>query len=261
MQVKVALAQVSHPADGNVIGLVERTAEQAAKQGVKLLCFPEGLMAPWDPALGCYAVPPEPLYGPYCKKIDEAAATNGLWLLYYLNEARPDGNPYNTAVLTGPDGARRLAYRKTHLFDVGDIRESHRLSAGDAPSAPVKTPFATIGIATCYELRFPEIARQLALAGCDLLIYPAAWVAGPHKADQWETLLKARAIENEAFVLGVCRPDSGCIGNSRVVAPDGTVLAAAGSGEELLACDLDMDQVATIRSNVPVFVHRRPELY
>ena len=261
MRTRVGLAQVSHPADGDVVGLVGRMAAEAAEGGVELLCFPEGLMAPWDSRAGRYAVPPEPLDGPYCRQVDAIAAARGLWVLYYVNEERPGGKPYNTAVLTGPDGHRRLAYRKTHLFDVGDKCESGHLSAGCELAAPVVAPFATIGVATCYELRFPEVARRLALAGCDLIVFPAAWVSGPVKAEQWETLLRARAIENEAFVLGVCRPDDGCIGRSRVVAPDGTVLAAAGEADGLLACDVDMDQVRAARELIPVFSHRRPELY
>ena len=145
------------------------------------------------------------------------------------------------------------------------------MAAGDALFAPVQAPFATLGLGICYDLRFPEVARAAACTGCNLMVYPSAWVAGPGKRRQWETLLKARAIENDMFVVGVCRADEGYIGSSMVVAPDGTVVAQAegvlddnpkaGCEEQLLVCKINMNACERAKAAIPVLEHRRPELY
>ena len=155
----------------------------------------------------------------------------------------------------------RGVYRKVHLFDAGPHRESDRMSAGDAIFRPIDTPFGKLGIGICYDLRFPELARRQAIEGAEILVYPAAWVDGAGKKRQWETLLAARAIENELFAVGVCRADDGYIGSSLVAAPDGTALVEGGDGEGLCVCELDTDELKSLRENMPIFGHRRPDIY
>src|SRR5699024_9904229 len=115
---------------------------------------------------------------------------------------RTDDVPYNTLLLAGPDGDVVPAYRKIHLYDSFGYRESDRLAAG--PVEPIVVPIAgtPVVLMTCYDLRFPELARSLVDAGAEVLVVPTAWVAGEGKLDHWRTFLKARAIENTVDVIG-----------------------------------------------------------
>jgi predicted amidohydrolase len=259
--VAIGLAQVCHPADGDVLGLVRRVAVDTVERGVDMLVFPESLMTRYERKRQDFLAAAEPLDGPFSRGVDAIAAEFGLWMVYTVNELNPDGRPFNTAVLVDASGTKRGAYRKVHLFDTDFTQESKRMAAGDQLFEPVETPFGTIGLAICYDLRFPEVARFAATRGCDLMLYPSAWVDGSQKVTQWRTLLAARAIENAFFVAGLSRPDKGYIGHSCVFDPSGELLAEAGEGECLLVAELDSDRIAEVRSRMPVLAHRRPELY
>ncbi|MDO4182051.1 MAG: nitrilase-related carbon-nitrogen hydrolase [Coriobacteriia bacterium] len=262
MAFRIGLGQSCHPADGNAVEVVELFMQQAKQQSVDLLVFPESLMTRYEKELQSFLAEAEPLDGPFCQAVDALAKRYGLWVVYTVNEAGPDpAHPYNTVVITGADGIQRGCYRKTHLFDTDYTHESDRMTAGDALFQPVDTPFGRIGLGICYDLRFPEVARFAALHGAQLMIFPAAWVDGPLKAQHWKTLLAARAIENEMFVAGLSRPDANCIGQSQVVGPTGEVLAEGGRGEELVVADIDLGQIAPVRVAMPLLQHRRPELY
>lgn len=263
MSFVLGLAQVAHPADGDVATLVRGYVDRAAGQGCSLVAFPESLMGPWDEATQSYRHAPEPLDGPFCCQMDRIAREYGIWLVYTTEEANPHDaqRPYNTAVVTDAQGVRRASYRKAHLYDALGVRESDRMTAGSRPPAVVETPFCRLGVGICYDLRFPEFARGLALAGAELLLFPAAWVSGPHKVRQWRTLLSARAIENECFVAGIGRVGDGRSGNSLVANPLGITLAHAGDEECLLTCEIDLAEIAAARRAMPILSHRRPELY
>ncbi|WP_165048335.1 MULTISPECIES: nitrilase-related carbon-nitrogen hydrolase [unclassified Adlercreutzia] len=283
MTFRLGLAQCTHPADGDVIALVERCARDAQAAGVDLLAFPECLMTPFEKTREDFLASAEPLDGAFSQEMSRIAAAYNLWMVYTMNE-RADGAeeglagsraaagsdapaadvrlPYNTAVVVDGAGTRRGFYRKIHLFDAGDCRESERMAAGGELFAPIDTPFCKLGLAICYDLRFPEVMRAAACAGCELFVLPAAWVDGPRKADQWTALLTARAVENEMYVAGLSRADERCIGCSRVVDPFGaTVAEAPGKTPALLTADIDLARVRAARAAVPVFEHRRPSLY
>ena len=262
MTFKLALAQCAHRQDGNAAALVEDWAGRAAHEGADLLVFPESLMTPFELSSEEYIAAAEPLDGPFGRRMSEVARERGLWMLYSANELNPAGGaPFNAAVLLDDAGERRAVYRKVHLFDVGRYRESKKMSAGDRIFEPVQTPFCKLGLGICYDLRFPELARKQALAGAEVLLYPAAWVDGPQKVEQWQTLVRARAIENGAFVAGLSRTGDIYIGHSLVAGPTGAVVAEADGGEQLLCCDIDVDAVAATQAAVPALAHRRPELY
>ena len=262
MAFRLALAQCAHRADGDAIALVEDWAGRAADAGADLLAFPESLMTPFELTREQFIAAAEPLDGPFGREVAAIARERGLWMLYCANELNPSGGaPFNSAVLVDDAGERRAVYRKVHLFDVGDYRESEKMSAGDRIFEPVQTPFCRLGLGICYDLRFPELARKQALAGAQLLLYPAAWVAGPRKVEQWQTLLKARAIENGVYVAGLCRVGDIYSGHSLVAGPTGEVIATAGSEEQLICCEIDPDAVAATQAAVPVLAHRREELY
>ena len=171
-----------------------------------------------------------------------------------------DGKVYNTATLYGPDGRCLARYNKVHLVPMMD--EHLYLTPGSeltvAEAGGVKA-----GLAICYDLRFPELFRTLALSGAELMLIPAEWPA--QRLAHWRTLLQARAIENQCYVLGCNRvgkdANNGFPGHSLVVDPWGNILAEGGEGEEILRAELDLSQVAEIRSRIPVFRDRRPDLY
>lgn len=261
MKYKIAIAQTCHPEDGDVVALVELFAADARAKGAQLVVFPESLMSRYEAELGDFLAQSQPLDGPFTKAVDAVAAKHGIWIVYTMNELNPAGKPFNTAIVTDDEGVRRGFYRKVHLFDSATTQESERMSASDSLFEPIDTPFGKLGMAICYDLRFPEVSRAAALSGCDIMFYPAAWVDGPGKARQWQTLLSARAIENEMFVIGACRADDGYVGQSLAVGPDGTVYACGGEDEALLVAQLDTADLERVRAAIPVFDHRRPETY
>jgi predicted amidohydrolase len=228
-----------------------------------LLVFPEALMTKFEGSIEQFVVQAQPSDGPFAQAIDSLAADNNLWIAYTVNERNPNGGlPFNTAIITDAEGHQRARYRKVHLFDAQGYRESDRMTAGNELMTPLDTPFACLGLGICYDLRFPEVALGAAQAGAQIMLYPAAWVDGPYKVEQWETLLRARAIENGLFVAGVCSADPNRIGHSCVFAPDGALLAlGADRAEDLVICDIDLSIIERVRSTTPSLEHRRPELY
>ena len=268
MGFKLGLAQCCHPADGNVLKLVDTWAARAKAEGVDLLVFPESLMTPFDASADEFAAQAQSIDGPFCSGVDAIAAKHELWMVYTANERGEGNRPFNTAIVVDAEGAKRAVYRKVHLFDTDFVRESDKITPGDELMQPVVTPFGTIGVAICYDLRFPEQARAAALAGADIMLYPAAWVDGPRKVDQWRALLKARAIENEFFVAGLSRCDRAFgdvardyAGHSCVYGPLGDELASAGLEEQLLIVDIDLSEIAKARAAMPVLDHRRSSVY
>lgn len=261
MAFRLGLAQCGYPADGDVIAMMGRFCEEAAEKGCSLLAFPEDLMSPKPLSAEGLRALAEPADGPFVAAACELAQRFGLWLAVSFYERNGDGAPFNTAAVISSEGELCGSYRKVHLYDAHGVRESSRTTAGAALPAPVEAPFATLGVGICYDLRFPEMSRALALGGCDLLLFPSAWYAGPEKVEHWETLLRARAIENELFVAGVCHAGKRLVGRSLVADPLGRVIAQAGENEELLVCTIDLDAVGRARDVMPVFEHRRSELY
>lgn len=262
MAFTLALAQCAHPDDGDVLGMVDTWAGMAERQGADLLVFPESLMTPFELPRDQFIEAAEPVDGPFARAMDGIARSHGLWMVYTMNEQNPNGGPpFNTAVVVDDEGSQRSVYRKVHLFDAGAFRESDKMTAGNAIFEPLETPFCRLGLGICYDLRFPELARRQALAGCELLVYPAAWVAGEDKIDQWRTLARARAIENGIFVAGLSRTGASYIGHSLVSGPTGRVLASADATEQLLCCRIDTTEVATAQQETPALRSRRPELY
>ena len=259
---KLALAQMAHPEDGDVVTAVRTWARRAQEKGAQLLVFPECLMTPFEKTPAEFATSAQPVDGAFSQAMGEIARSNKLWMVFTLNERNPlGGAPYNTAAIIDSDGILRGSYRKTHLYAAHGLDEHEKMSPGDTLFTPIETPFCTLGLGICYDLRFPESARIAALSGCEVLLYPAAWVSGPCKTWHWSTLLAARAIENELFVAGCCRPDRNCVGHSQVVNPLGEVIAQAGEGEQLVVANIELEQMRKAREGMPCLQHRRPSLY
>lgn len=268
MQFTLALAQSGYPQDGDVLAQVEGFAAKAETAGATLLAFPEALMSPREMSATELKALAETLDGPFMQEVGRIAARHRLWIVGTMSEVNPAGGPpFNTAFAVDDRGVLAGSYRKCHLYDAHGVFESERMSAGDQLTAIVPTPFCTLGLAICYDLRFPESARAAALTGADLLLYPAAWYEGPHKLDHWRTLLKARAIENELFVAGICHAGERFVGESLVYGPLGELIAQGPDPdgptkvEGLILARIDTDEVTLARDAMPIFEHRRPKLY
>lgn len=258
----LALAQSGYPTDGNVLAQAERFAKRASDADARLLAFPENFMCPRPLRAQELRDMSEPLDGPFVRAIGACARRHGLWIVFTMSEANPAGGPpFNTAVVVDDAGEVRGTYRKCHLYDAHGVFESRRTSAGSALMKPVRTPFGMLALGICYDLRFPELARQAAIDGADLLLLPACWYDGPQKPEHWETLLRARAIENELFVAGVCHAGSKFVEHSLVADPLGRIVTPHVQGETLILAQIDMSTKRDARTNMPVFEHRRPELY
>lgn len=211
----------------------------------------------------------EGMDGPTVTRFSELAARRRIHLLLgSFNERSPDPQRcYNTSVLFGPDGAVLATYRKIHLFDVDvsdEVRfqESDTVLAGEAPVV-AETPLGRLGLTICYDLRFPELYRALRDRGADLLMVPAAFTLTTGK-DHWYPLLRARAIENQCWVLAPAQhghhDDRGLresYGHALIADPWGQVVASVPSGPGLALAEVDLERVLQVRRGMPVAEHRR----
>jgi len=241
---------------------LESLVGDAARAGAQLVICPEASMhtfgRPTDPPLAEVA---EPLDGAFVTGLAETAVAYGVTVVAGMFETA-DGDrsrAYNTVVAVGPEGPVGR-YRKLHLFDALGWMESERLVAGPLDDSSLLTfPCAevTVGVMTCYDLRFPELGRALADAGTTLLALPSAWVAGPLKEEQWLTLVRARAIENTCYVAAAdqCAPDYA--GRSVVVDPAGVPLVQLLDHEGTAVADISGERVAEVRAHMPSLTHRR----
>lgn len=257
------------------LAVADRLVRAAAADGATLVVLPEKwsvLGTPEQLAAGA-----EPLDGPAISWARATARELGVDLVAGSIVERVDGHPkrFNTSVHVGPDGEIRATYRKVHLFDVEVAGTVYRESDGEDPGEELvtselaaRTPDgapAGLGMAVCYDLRFPELFRILALRGAHVLTLPSAFTLATTR-DHWEVLLRARAIENQCFVvapnqIGVSPPGNRSGGRSLIVDPWGLVLATAPDAETHVVADLDLGRQAEIRASLPSLANRRPQAY
>ena len=230
---------------------------EAARHGAAAILLPEL----WTTGYNWPAMPglAEPADGETVRWLRELAARCRVTLVAGSLAERRHGRIYNTSYFIAPDGAILGTYSKQHLFPLLD--EPRYMAAGDDPQ-PVDTPHGRAGQLICFDLRFPEAARRLALAGATILWVPAEW---PHpRLEHWRTLLRARAIENQLFVVAANRCGQGdgntWCGHSQVIDPWGTILAEAEEDETTLYCTLNLDLVAEVRARVPCFTVEPAEI-
>jgi predicted amidohydrolase len=266
-----AVVQMTSTADEEANWLqASRLIERAAGYGATLIATPENTNFLGPAAEKARRA--EPLDGPTCRRFAELARRLGVHLLLgSFNERGDDpARCRNTSILFGPEGNILAAYRKIHLFDV-DVsesvryRESQTIEPGERPTV-VATPLGHLGLSICYDLRFGNLYRRLVRDGAEILCVPAAFTMTTGR-DHWEPLLRARAIECQAYVLAPAQcgrhDDPGLresYGHAMIVDPWGLVVARASDGPSLALAEIDLDRVTRIRRSIPVAEHTRPSL-
>lgn len=262
---KVSIAQLSSSLDK-----IENTKkalayiEKAKKKGADLVVLPEMYMSAIKPKAGIFPVTvAESLDGPFVSALASAAAKNQIYVVCGMYEKKEGEGEraYNTTVFLDRNGKLIHSYRKTHLYDAFSYKESDTIIPGENSYQVIETEFGKIGLLVCYELRFPEIARQFALQGVDFIIVPAGWFTGAVKEEHWEILLRARAIENTVYMIASNQVEHVYSGKSMIVDPMGVIVAGAGEEEMLLFTELDVNRINRVRAKLPSMSHRRPELY
>jgi predicted amidohydrolase len=271
MELKVAAVQLSSGSDpSRNVDEAERLVEEAADQGARYVQLPEyfNFLGPFSGFAGAA----EAIPGPTTDRMAKLAKSRGLTLhLGSLLEESPDeGKLFNTSVVIGPTGEIVATYRKIHLFDVnvpGAIvhRESEIIAPGYEMVVARLEGFE-LGLSVCFDVRFPELYRGLALAGAEVIAIPAAFNAVTGRA-HWDLLVRARAIENHVFVIaaaqvGTTAEGIATYGHSLIVDPWGVVLAeSVGDKPEVVVATLDLSDVGRRRSQIAVMDFRRPDVY
>jgi deaminated glutathione amidase len=250
----------------------ERLVRAAAADGAELAVLPEKWNLLGDSATQLAGA--EPLDGPTISAARAWARELGIHLIAGSIAERVEGQEkaFNTSTLIGPDGELEARYRKIHMFDVDVGGVAYRESDHEEPGDEVVTAAlggtlegVTLGLTVCYDLRFPELYRILAVRGATVITVPSAFTLDTGK-DHWEVLLRARAIENQAFVIaanqiGEAPPHYRSYGRSAIVDPWGVVLAQAPDEECFVAANLDLEFQDHVRSTLPSLANRRPASY
>jgi predicted amidohydrolase len=228
----------------------------AADPRPDLVVFPEVMMRDFGKPGSDVSQFAEELDGPFVQRLTELAGVHEVTLVAGMFERSDDpARPYNTLVVVD-GGGLRASYRKIHLYDSFGYKESDRLLAGALEPVVVGVGGFRIGLMTCYDLRFPELARALVDRGAELLVVPAAWVCGPGKVEHWRTLLKARAIENTVYVAAAGQPGPRYTGHSMLVTPRGEALEAGGD-DLFVTSTVDREQLEQVRGENPSLANRR----
>jgi predicted amidohydrolase len=216
--------------------------------------------------MACFGVPlgplAEPLDGPWASAVRDLADEHGVLVVAGMFTPAPDGRVFNTLLVTGR--GQHLGYDKIHLFDAFGFRESKTVAPGSEP-VTVKLDDVVLGVATCYDIRFPELFTTLADRGAIATLVGASWGAGEGKREQWELLVRARALDSTSWVLACGQADPHTpnpkaptgIGYSTVATPTGTIHAQLGPDPDVLIADLDPDLVESTRATIPVLANRR----
>jgi deaminated glutathione amidase len=248
--------------------VTEALVRAAAADGAALVSLPEkwNLLGGADALLGGA----EPLDGPTLAAARSWSRELGIHLIAGSVPERVEGHErlFNTSVLIGPGGEDLAAYRKIHMFDVEVGGVAYRESEHEEPGDEIVTAEVDgvgLGMTVCYDLRFPELYRILAVRGAKVFSVPSAFTLVTGR-DHWEVLVRARAIENQAFVLaanqvGEAPPHYSSYGRSTIVDPWGVVMAMAPDEECFVAADLDLDAQQRIRESLPSLANRRPQAY
>ena len=270
---RVAAIQMNSGAEVSLnLELADRLLGEAATEGCEFVVLPENFALMPERGRDKARYAEQPGEGPIQNFLSHAAARHGLWIVAgsmpLVSPAIDEQRVYGACPVYDPDGELQALYRKIHLFDVDlvDSQESYRESNSMYPGEDVvvvDTPSGRVGLTICYDLRFPEMFRRLVDSGATLFTVPAAFTVTTGKA-HWHTLLRARAIENLAFVIAPGQygqhPDNrSTFGHSLICDPWGRILAEQAEGNCIVSADIDPDLPARLRSEFPALSNRRLE--
>lgn len=261
---RVALCQIaSTPDPAANLALVRDGVRRAADGGADVALFPEGTMA-------CFGVPlaplAEPLDGPWANGVRSIADAHGVLVVAGMFTPADDGRVYNTLLATGR--GQHLGYRKIHLFDAFGFTESRTVAPG-SEIVTVAVDDTVLGISLCYDIRFPSLFTALADRGATVILLGASWGAGEGKREQWELLVRARALDSTSWVLACGQADPAAagltpnptaptgIGYTTVADPTGRIHAQLAAEPDTLIVDLNPDLVESTRKTIPVLANRR----
>jgi len=258
---RIALAQICSGTDPAAnLETVDDYAAQAADAGARLVVFPEATMCRFGVPLKPVA---EPLDGPWAERVRAVAEKTGLVIVVGMFCPSPDGRVTNTLIATGPGIDNH--YDKIHLYDAFGFTESRTVAPGRQPVL-IEVDGVVVGLTTCYDVRFPALYTELALAGAQLITVSASWGSGPGKLDQWRLLCRARALDSTSFVAaaGQAYPGEAVaaanaptgVGGSLVASPLGEVIVEADVNPQMIVADLDLDGVTSARDTLAVLRNR-----
>ncbi|MCK0175720.1 carbon-nitrogen hydrolase family protein [Mycolicibacterium sp. F2034L] len=257
---RIALAQIASTTDpARNLDLVEDATRRAADAGARLVLFPEATMCRFGVPLAPIA---EPLDGPWADRVRSIADRSGLTVVAGMYTPSGDGRVTNTLLATG--GGVDSHYHKIHLYDAFGFLESRTVAPGSAP-ALIDVDGVSVGLTTCYDIRFPELYVELARRGAQVITVHASWGAGPGKLEQWTLLARARALDTTGYVAAVDQAYPGDeiaasgptgVGGSLVASAVGDVLVSLGAEPDLLVADLDFDAARKVRDTIAVLDNR-----
>lgn len=259
-EVSIAVAQFAPIADAAAnLATISAMAHKAADRGARLVVFPE-YSSYFAPKLGAdFVAAAQPIDGAFTDGIRNLATELAIHIVVGLVEKSDDPARFsNTLVALTPDGDLVATYRKLHLYDAFGDLESEWVRAGEI-EPPQTFEFAgfTVGLQTCYDLRFPEVTRRLVDAGVTLVAVPSEWVRGPLKEHHWRTLVTARALENTLYVAAADHAPPIGAGNSMIVDPMGVELATIGENSDVAVASIRPSRVAEVRALNPALALRR----
>ena len=240
---------------------------EAAKKKSNLICFPEFQMAysPVSQSANQLSEIAESVNdGNFITTLRKAAKVNKISIIstiYEKSNSRFNNRVYDTVVLIDSKGEISSVYRKLHLYDALGFKESDKMMAGNMIEKPAKTSVGNIGLMICYDIRFPEMSRILTVKGANILVSPSAWVHGVMKEEHWQTLLKARAIENGLYIIAPDQVGNIFSGRSMAVDPFGVVLLDMGNREGMEVVEIDKSRVQKVRELLPLLKNRRTDVY
>jgi deaminated glutathione amidase len=262
---KVAVAQITSSTAKQqnlrtAIGLIK----DAKSKGAELIAFPEFLMA-FSPS--CQSAEEltelaESVDGPFVTSLRDATKAAGISVVATIYETCSRANRvYDTAVWIDAEGRLVSIYRKLHLYDAFGFKESDKFHPGEDIAQPVKSGENCFGMMICYDLRFPEMARLLTLAGANVIVAPSGWIQGDLKLEHWQTMIKARALENGCYLVAPAQVCNIYIGHSMIVDPLGRTMVELGDKEVFEVVNLDLKLVTETREKLPLLKNRRTDVY
>ncbi|MGA9869737.1 MAG: carbon-nitrogen hydrolase family protein [Rhodococcus sp. (in: high G+C Gram-positive bacteria)] len=258
MSVMAAAVQFAPTSDKSAnLDEIDRLVRSARAMGAELVVLPEYAVFTVDAMDDRFVESAEPLDGPSVGRLADLSAELDVAIIAGINEVADAGRIHNTLIGVQA-GELQAVYRKVHLYDAFGYKESDKVLASD-PQAPqlLHVGAFTVGMQTCYDLRFPEVTRTLVDAGANVIAMPAEWVPGPLKEFHWTTLLRARAIENTVYLVAAdqCAPTGA--GNSMILDPMGNTLAGVGESEGIAVATLDAERIEQVRGINPALALRR----